>query len=348
MLNSKSRLVVYNTRCPLNKFFIALLTVCCLLLSACNSTFVNQQGEASSFDIIAHRGASGFLPEHTKEAAVLAFMQGADYIEQDLVVSKDNELIVLHDIHLALSTNVETVFPQRRRNDGKFYVVDFTLAELRQLSIHERHNAFGRQLFAQRYKGKSHFSISTFAEHVELIRHLNEKFGRNTGWYAEIKSPKWHAEQGKDITLLLAQELKRLDLDKNTSKLFIQSFDPSSLKRLKFELGIEAKLMQLVGDNAWKDTNVDFSKMLSIAGMSAVKQYADGIIFWLPQVFNYANNSPKETIKQAKSLDLLVHLYTHREDVQGLPDKPENMFNALKNEGADGMFTDHIMRYMRN
>ena len=87
--------------------------------------------------IIAHRGASGYLPEHTLESKTLAFAQGADYLEQDLAMSKDNHLIVIHDHFLDNLTDVAAKFPNRARSDGRFYVIDFTLDELRQLNMTE-------------------------------------------------------------------------------------------------------------------------------------------------------------------------------------------------------------------
>jgi glycerophosphoryl diester phosphodiesterase len=86
--------------------------------------------------IIAHRGAPGYLPEHTLESVTLAYAQGADFIEQDLVVTKDLKLIVLHDIHLETVTNVEQIFPTIKRQDGRYYEVDFTMAELKKIKVH--------------------------------------------------------------------------------------------------------------------------------------------------------------------------------------------------------------------
>src|SRR5688572_33212284 len=85
--------------------------------------------------VVAHRGASGYLPEHTLEAKVLAFAQGADFIEQDVVMTRDDQLVVIHDLTLERTTNVATVFPGRAREDGSYYVIDFTLPELRQLVV---------------------------------------------------------------------------------------------------------------------------------------------------------------------------------------------------------------------
>ena len=102
---------------------------------------------AQRFSVIAHRGASGYLPEHTLEAATLAFSLKPDFIEQDVVISKDNVPVVLHDIHLETVTNVEAVYPKRHRADGRYYARDFTLEELRNLRVHERANSDGKQVF---------------------------------------------------------------------------------------------------------------------------------------------------------------------------------------------------------
>ena len=102
--------------------------------------------------IIAHRGASGYLPEHTLESKALAYQMGATYLEQDVVASRDDQLIVTHDIHLDGVTNVAERFPERRRGDGRYYVRDFDLSELRTLNVHERRQEDGQSaVFARRF-----------------------------------------------------------------------------------------------------------------------------------------------------------------------------------------------------
>lgn len=313
---------------------------------AATSASDNTASTQNSPIIIAHRGASGFLPEHSKEAAVLAFMQGADYIEQDLVVTKDNHLVVLHDIHLETVTNVEQVFEQRMRNDQRYYAVDFTLAELRQLSLHERHTTQGDKVFPGRYAGTAHFSVTTFAEQVELIQELNRQFGKNTGWYPEIKSPQWHLSEGKDIAELFSVELKRLGLNEATTNIYVQSFEPNSLQRLKYELGLIVPLVQLIADNSWEESDADYIAMLTPKGLEQIATYAQGIGPWLEQVYDYQNNQVGSLLVLAHAQGLQVHPYTHREDALDLPDTPYAMFVRLKTAGIDGIFTDQIMPYM--
>lgn len=329
---------------------IGLVIIAVSIITACDK-YVSDNNKADTLSIhkpiiIAHRGASGFLPEHSKEAAVLAYMQGADYIEQDLVLTKDNRLVVLHDIHLESVTNVETVFPERSRADKRFYAIDFTLLELRQLSLHERQTNQQKLVFPNRYRGQAHFSITTFAEHVELVRELNRQFSKDTGWYPEIKLPQWHMQEGKDIASLLVQELNRLSLNNANTKIYVQSFEPTSLQRLKNELNIQVPLIQLMADNSWEESDADYKLMLTNDGLKKVATYAQGIGPWLPQVYDYDKNKVGNLLSNAKQYGLLVHPFTHREDEQDLPDTPRAMYKALKEAGIDGLITDQIMPYM--
>lgn len=160
---------------------------------------------ASSTDkiVIAHRGASGYLPEHTLPAKAMAYAQGADYLEQDLVLTKDNALIVLHDHYLDRVTDVAERFPQRARKDGRFYAIDFTLKEIKSLKFTEGFDIKdGKQVqsYPNRFPmWKSDFRIHTFQEEIEFIQGLNHSTGKNIGLYPEIKAPWFHHQEGKDI-----------------------------------------------------------------------------------------------------------------------------------------------------
>ena len=123
--------------------------------------------------VIAHRGASGYLPEHTQEAKVASFMMGADYLEQDLVLTKDNIPIVSHDIYLDEVTNVAIVFPGRNRSDSRYYAIDFTFEEIKKLEVSERfrRDNMSSVYFPNRFPAwKSDFSIPSFQEEIELIQ----------------------------------------------------------------------------------------------------------------------------------------------------------------------------------
>lgn len=324
------------------KSLLALL-LCCLSLLP--SAFANSLA-ASSIDIIAHRGASGFLPEHTKEALVLSFMQGADYIEQDLVATKDGQLVVLHDIHLETVTNVEQVFPKRARANGRFYAIDFTLDELRLLRIHERQNEDHTQVYPERYQGNAYFTIATFAEHVELIQELNRLLNKHVGIYPEIKAPAWHLSEGTDITALLIAQIRLLKLDAKDQKMFVQSFDPEALKRLHSVFKGEVKLIQLIAENEWNESTADYRRMLTDAGLTDIASYANGIGPWIPQIYDINNNQSTGLIKRAHAEGLLVHPYTFRTDVIEKNLAPEKAFYLLKQAGINGLFTDQVMDYM--
>ena len=152
--------------------------------------------------VIAHRGACGYLPEHTLEAASMAYAMQVDFIEQDVVLTKDDVPIVSHDIHLDTVTDVAKKFPDRAREDDRFYAIDFSLAEVKQLSVHERISLkTGEAVFPKRFDAtKSLFRVPTLAEEIELIKGLNAAASRDVGIYVEIKKPSWHREQGKDIS----------------------------------------------------------------------------------------------------------------------------------------------------
>ena len=134
--------------------------------------------------VIAHRGASGYLPEHTLAAKKLAFEMGSDYLEQDIVASRDDALLVLHDIHLDRISDVAEKFPDRHRADGRFYARDFDLDEIRQLQAWERMKADGTAVYPGRYPARTaDFRIHTLAEEFELIAALNDRMdlGRSIG-----------------------------------------------------------------------------------------------------------------------------------------------------------------------
>ncbi|MDU2481093.1 MAG: glycerophosphodiester phosphodiesterase, partial [Klebsiella sp.] len=150
--------------------------------------------------VIAHRGASGYLPEHTLPAKAMAYAQGADYLEQDLVMTKDDRLVVLHDHYLDRVTDVAQRFPQRARKDGRFYAIDFTLAEIKSLKFtegFEPKNGKNVQTYPGRFPmGKSDFRIHTFEEEIEFVQGLNHSTGKNIGIYPEIKAPWFHHQEG--------------------------------------------------------------------------------------------------------------------------------------------------------
>ena len=300
--------------------------------------------------VIAHRGASGYLPEHTLEAATLAYAQGADFIEQDLVLSKDLVPVVLHDIHLDTVTDVAIKFPTRQRADGRFYALDFTLAELKTLDVHERRELDGKQVFANRYQGKASFKIATFAEELELIAQLNRQFKRQVGYYPEIKSPAWHQQQGVDISLIVLKMLRDYGLDNANKAIYVQCFDFAETKRWRTELGAKVKLVQLIGDNSWGESDTDYTALQTPAMLAEVAKYAQGIGPWLPQVFDLQVNKPTALVHDAHQVGLQVHPYTFRQDILPPGVSSEQilsvLFNQIKVDGLFSDFTDTVVNFL--
>ena len=299
------------------------------------------------FSIIAHRGASGYLPEHTLEAAALAYAMGADYIEQDVVLTRDNVLIVLHDLYLDSMTDVAAQFPGRERADGRHYAIDFSWEEIRSLRVHERRRNDGRPVYPGRFPASAQiFHIPTLTEEIELIEGLNRSTGRDVGLYVEPKSPAWHAAEGKDLMVAVLDELTRHGLDGVDDNILLQSFDSKALRRAREELQSGLRMVQLIGENSWDESPDDFDFLRSPEGLAFISGYAQGIGPWIPQVIDFKAQQPAEAsglAAEAHALGLFVHAYPLRADE--LPPRSGTMAAALRGlievAGLDGVFTDH-------
>lgn len=297
--------------------------------------------------VIAHRGASGYLPEHTLAAKALAHEMGADYLEQDVVASRDDQLIVLHDIYLERVTDVAERFPDRARADGRFYARDFDLVELKQLRAWERMNEDGTPVYPGRYPARSGaFQLHTLGEELRFIRYLNETFGREAGIYPEIKRPAWHRKEGVDIAPLLLEVLQGAGFRERDDAVFVQCFDAEELARLRGELNCPFRLIQLIGENTWEESATDYDLMREPAGLARVADIADGIGPWLPHLYDPDTSNgtpvPGELGRVARDNGLLIHPYTFRVDElpTGFGDFPGLIRFFTEKIGVDGLFTD--------
>lgn len=299
--------------------------------------------------VIAHRGASGYLPEHTLEAKALAYAQGADYLEQDVIFTRDAVAIVMHDLVLDETTDVREVFPGRARADGHWYVIDFDWAELQRLTVHER-RAPGATTPARagRYPGTGvRFRLHTLDEELEFIAGLNATLGARTGHvagvYTEVKSPAFHRAAGIDASMLVLAALARHGYTRRSDRAFVQCFDFAELKRMRTELRSDLPLVQLIGENAWGESDTDYDHLRTAAGLREVAAVADGIGPWIPQVLQLAAGQPRPTglVDAAHALGLVVHPYTLRADElpPGVPDFAA-LVAALRAAGIDGAFSD--------
>jgi len=301
---------------------------------------------ASGPIVIAHRGASGYLPEHTLAGKAYAHALGADYLEQDVVLTRDDVPIVFHDLVLEEVTDVAALFPGRQRDDGHWYAIDFDWTELQRLSIRERIElASGQPAFPHRFRERLPLRINSLAEELALVRGLNAATGRHAGVYTEVKSPAWHRAEGKDLSPRVLAVLAEYGYRTQADDVWLQCFDAAECRRLRFELGCALRLVQLIGENEWHESTTDYDALRSPAGLAAVARYAQGIGPWIPQVVSFAPDGvPHLTTlaADAHAAGLLVHAYTFRVD-QLPPNAPGDaaLHRALfELAGVDGVFTD--------
>lgn len=324
----------------LRRLFVTLcLLFVCLQLQA--------EPERARPIVIAHRGASGYLPEHSLVGTAMAYSWGVDYIEPDLVLTKDDEIIVLHDIHLDTTTDVAKKFPKRKRKDGRYYAIDFTLKEIKTLQLHERRNLLTKKaVFPKRYPVKvGGLRVPTFNEQLQLIQGLDKSRGQVMGIYPEIKHPEFHEAEGKDITKIVWDVLSRFGYTKKGAKIFIQCFSDKPLKRLKKEFQCQVPLVQLIGSNLWKESSTDYKAMRTDKGLEAISKYADGVGLWMGHCASEKDGSVQSSglVERAQKAGLKVHVYTARADSLPAGVKSFRLLMAalVYRLKVDGIFTDH-------
>jgi len=219
--------------------------------------------------VIAHRGASGYLPEHTLPGKALAHGMGADFLEQDVVASRDGQLLVFHDLHLDQLTDVAQRFPGRARSDGLYYCIDFSLVELQALRVTERRRKNGS---GARFPGRfpvdtGSFRIHTLEEELEFIQGLNRSTGRRTGVYAEIKDPGWHERHNFALGDRLIETLRAFGYCTRDDGFFVQCFSGPELRRVRARHGPGVPLIQLLEEGA----------AVNREALQSIAEYAQGI-----------------------------------------------------------------------
>lgn len=300
--------------------------------------------------VIAHRGASGYLPEHTLVAKAMAHGMRPDFIEQDVVLTRDGVPVVLHDHYLDTVTDVAAVFPGRHRSDGRYYAIDFDLAEIRRLTVHERVKlATGEAAFPRRFPASTRIPIlrvPTLEDEIQLIQGMNASTGRDVGLYVELKSPGFHRAEGRDLARAVLGLLARYGYDSRESNVYVQCFAPATLKRIRYVLRSELKLVQLVGGPTWgHEPGVDFAELLSGEGLRRIARYADGIGPAIVHLVELQPGGPRPTpvLGHARAAGLVIHPYTLRADallppIRSIGEACDLLFGVL---GVDGVFTDH-------
>lgn len=306
--------------------------------------------------IIAHRGASAERPEHTLAAYERAIDQGADYIEPDLVATKDLVLVSRHENELSGTTDVASreEFEDRRRDktiDGRlvagWFAEDFTLAELRTLRAKERIASL-RPANA-RFDGL--YQVPTFADVVKLVRAKEAETGRRIGLYPELKHPTFLLQnEGIDLVDLLLREFHTLGITP-TDPVFIQSFEIAPLQRLK-QRGGGFKLVQLVapGEGPADEPAMRYAEMVTPTGLAEVAKYADAVGANTGMILQ-DDGEPTALVADAHAAGLKVHAWTLRIENDFLPMRMRRpgeggegcynkLFAALRKAGVDGVFTD--------
>lgn len=326
------------------------------------SSFPTLTGQAPL--VVAHRGASGYLPDHTLEGYAKAIELGADFIEPDLVATKDGVLIARHEPNLTATTDVsrKPEFADRKRKmmvDGKeeegWFASDFTLAEIKTLRaiqpMADRSKAFDGQ-----------FMVPTFDEILTLRAQKSKELKRDIGVYPETKHPTYHQQLGLALEKPLVDLLKKHQLDHKNAPVFIQSFETANLKALR-KMTDNKLVFLLDGNDVKPDGVVDsprpydfvisgdartFADMLTPAGLKEIKTFADGIGPWKPYLISWQTKldvngkpvdvngdgvidqrdktliKPTQVVADAHKQGLLVHPYTFRNEPRYLAANFEN------------------------
>ena len=308
--------------------------------------------------VAAHRGASGYLPEHTIPAKAMAYGLGADYIEQDVVMSRDGQLMVMHDIYIDTTTDVAKKFPDRARKDGRFYSSDFTAEELRSLRVSERFDpATGKAVFAGRFPETSiAFQIPFLEEEFQLVQGLNKSTGKNVGVYVEVKEPAFFEKQGLDILKATIEMLDRYGYNVPNGPAILQIFDYEAVVRAR-ELGWKGDLAMLVtaGGQGMKDDRKRHAWLCTEEGIKDIAKHANIYAPNLNLLAVPTGDGKAYTISNlaglARANGMQVHTWTLRAD--SLPkgfrtwgEVHDVAFKTIRVDGAFSDFPDRTVRYL--
>lgn len=293
--------------------------------------------------VIAHRGASGYRPEHTLEAYQLAIEMGADFIEPDLVSTKDGVLIARHENEISGTTDVADKFPGKKTTkvvDGQsitgWFTEDLTLSEIKTLKAKERLSTR-----SQKYNGQ--FLVPTFSEILSLVKSESMKRSRAIGIYPETKHPTYFKRLNLALDKKLVSDLKAAKLDSFLNPIFIQSFELSILKDLKTQtehplIFLIGDLAQVPSDHTGTQKKQTYQQLLTDESLKRMKSYIAGVGFHKSHLLD------SDFIRLAHKHQLLVHVYTFRSDpafleaqYKGQPDLEYLHFFKL---GVDGVFSD--------
>lgn len=313
--------------------------------------------------LIAHRGASGDRPEHTLAAYTLAIEQGADFIEPDLVLTKDGVLVARHENEISETTDIasRTEFAARKATkiiDGQsftgWFTEDLTVAELKTLRAKERLP----QLRPANMTYDGQFEVPTFDEVLALAAEATKRTGRVVGVYPETKHPSYFRSIGLPHEAPLLAALGRFGHRDSKAPIFIQSFEVGNLKALAKKTKVRlVQLMDAEGGPA-DDAKSTYATMASAKGLKAIARYAQGVGpnkgLIIPRAADGALGKPTRFVANAHVAGLMVHPWTFRAENYFLPaglkssDDPRargNLADEIKAflaTGIDGYFSDNV------
>lgn len=310
--------------------------------------------------VAAHRGASAYLPEHTLEAKAYAYALGADYIEQDVVMTKDGKLVVMHDVIVDTTTDVAKKFPGRAREDGRYYACDFTYDELRSLRLTERFNPkTGEPIFKGRFPNSPiDYRIPSLEEEFYQIVGLNKSTGRNVKAYVEVKEPYFFLDQGLDALKATVETMTKFGFNTPDSGVILQIFDYEAVVRARTELGWKGELAMLVDPSGqWHKNDKERHAWLQTPeGIKEVSKYATIYAPWFSLLAVPNEDGSGYTLSNlvdlARENGMAVHTWTLRKDslAKGFKSFEEELdvcFKQLKLDGAFTDFSDVVIDYLK-
>lgn len=298
--------------------------------------------------MIGHRGACGYLPENTLASFAMAVAMGADAVECDVVLTKDDQLVVLHDLHLENVTDVQRIFSGRFRSDAHFRVIDFLLEDIQRLAVNERTvDGSGKALFSNRFPvGASFFHVPTLSQVIELIWGLNQSMGKKVTLFVEIKAPAWHEKNGKGIISAVIDTLDDHLKQARLPDAAILSFDPDCLKRIRRQCRFDIPLIQLIGAPGWPDVTDECEHLKTKQGLKQITAYAHAIGPWLNHIAveDKGTGALKTTslVENAHKAGLEVYPFTFRADTPAVyAPRIQDLFELFIDDiGVDGVITD--------
>lgn len=327
---------------------------------AADAPKADQQDAPYRPQVAAHRGASAYLPEHTIPAKTMAYAMNPDFIEQDVVMTKDGVLMIMHDPDLDTTTDVAKKFPGRARENGKYYAIDFTWPEIETLTVTERFDpATGKPIFAGRFPVDTgiEFKVPKFEDELKLIQGLNKSTGKDIGVYVEVKEPEFHKQAGKDITGEVIKMLDKYGYNSPDANSILQIFSYDGVKDARAK-GWKGDLAMLVipGGQHLVDDKAVHDYLLTPEGIAEVSQYATIYAPWFSSLAVPSEDGQSYKVNDladvARKNGMKVHSWTWRKDqpFKGFKNSDEALDVAFKKIKLDGMFADfpdEMIKYLQ-